>query len=600
MTVRYAIRPAVPGAHLFHVTVDIEDPDPDGQQFQLPAWIPGSYKIREFARHIVRLTALAGSSKVAVEKTDKHTWRCAPRGDRPQRALTLAYEVYAWDLSVRAAQLDDTHGFFNGACVFLLPLGKESEVCTVDILPPDGAAYRNWRVATGLAATAGTRQGVFGTYRAQNFDELIDCPVLLGDFTHAAFDVLGTPHEIAITAQVPRLDLERLRADLTRVCEAQIRLFEPRAKRAPFERYSFLTLALGDAYGGLEHRNSTALLAPRDSLPYSGMTGSTEAYRRFLGVGSHEYFHAWNVKRIRPAAFVPYDLTRENYTRLLWLFEGFTSYYDDLMLARAGLLTETQYLEGLGTTLTTVLQQASRRKQSLADSSFDAWIKYYHRDENAPNSVVSYYQKGALIAAALDLTVRHATRGRRSLDDTLRLLWRRYKKAGAAYAGVAEDEVATLLAESTGLDLEHELRAWTDGTDDPDFAKLLAPFGVQLQRHAALLPPHFALLGCRTAAEAQMCRVTQVHDGSPAQRGGLSAGDLLVALDGLRLTVENLDARLARYAAGDTIELLVFRHDALLRCELQLATAAPPRFVPTIDAKASASQTQQRRRWLRG
>ncbi len=267
-------------------------------------------------------------------------------------------------------------------------------------------------MATGLSPARGTRRLGFGTYQAANYDELIDCPVEMGTFELGRFEVLGVPHEIAVTGRVPKLDMERLTADLARVCEAQIRLFEPRTKKAPFSRYTFMTMAVGDGYGGLEHRNSTALLCKRDDLPFKGMKDTTEGYRNFLGLASHEYFHSWNVKRIKPAAFVPYDLTQENYTRLLWAFEGFTSYYDDLMLVRAGLLTEKQYLETLAKTLTTVLQRTSRLKQSVADSSFDAWIKYYRQDENAPNSVVSYYQKGSLVGLALDLTLRAETKGR--------------------------------------------------------------------------------------------------------------------------------------------------------------------------------------------
>ena len=600
MTVRYAIRPANPGAHLFHVTVTVDAPDPAGQRFMLPAWIPGSYMIREFARNIVRLTALADDRPVKVEKLDKHTWRCAP----VKGPLTLAYEVYAWDLSVRAAHLDATHGFFNGTSVFLLPMGLEGAPCRVDLIPPEGAQYAGWKVATGLAPARGTRRGQFGTYLARDYDELIDCPVELGTFTHASFDVLGVPHEIAITGQVRQLDLARLTADVARLCETQIRFFEPPPQRAlrgarapaaaPFDRYTFLALAVGEGYGGLEHRNSTALICRRDDLPYLGMKDSTAGYRRFLGLVSHEYFHTWNVKRIRPAAFVPYDLTRENHTRLLWAFEGFTSYYDDLLLARAGLLTEAQYLDTLAATLTTVMQRSSRLKQSLAESSFDAWIKYYRQDENAPNSVVSYYQKGALVALALDLTIRTATRHRRSLDDVMRHLWRQWVKAGAAYAGVDEDGILAAAEAATGLSLARALREWTEGTRDPDFERLLAPFGIRFESRPALDSPQFALLGIKLADG----KLQHVFDGTPAQQAGLSAGDTLVALDGLRATEANLDQLLARYRPGDTVELHAFRRDELMRFDVRLATRPPPKFTLAVDRKAPRAAQRARARWL--
>jgi len=598
MTVHYAILPADPGAHLYQVTVAIEAPDPRGQGFLLPAWIPGSYLIRDFARHIVRLRALdSAGRRVRVAKTDKHRWRCAPLP--AGESLTLAYEVYAYDLSVRAAHLDTTHGFFNGSSVFLLAEGREHEACRVDIFAPRDRRWRHWRVATGLSPAPGTAVGAFGAYLADNYDALIDCPVEMGGFALQPFAVQGVPHAIAITGRVPRLDAARLARDLALVCETHARMFEPRTRKPPFSGYHFLAFAVDDGYGGLEHRNSTALLCKRDDLPHTGMRAATEAYRRFLGLASHEYFHAWNVKRIKPAAFVPYDLERENYTPLLWLFEGFTSYYDDLGLRRAGLITSDQYLAELATTITTTLQRSGRRKQSLAESSFDAWIKYYRQDENAPNSIVSYYQKGALVAAALDLSIRKATAGRRSLDDVMRLFWRQYKQQSVrgGYGGIADDAVAPAILEATGIDLARVLRTWTRETADPDFAELLAPFGVHVERGPALDSPHFALLGCRVAATPE-ARVQQVFDDSPAQAAGLAAGDQIVALDGLRAGGGRLDALLARYQPGDRVQISAFRRDELLEFSLELARQAPVKWKLSVDAGATLRARRLRAGWL--
>ncbi|MCX7901972.1 MAG: PDZ domain-containing protein [Burkholderiaceae bacterium] len=594
MTIQYAIRPADLAGHLFHVTITVREPHAQGQCFRLPAWLPGSYMIREFARHVGRVTALAGSRRVRVEKLDKHTWRAAPvRG-----SLTLAYEVYAWDHSVRAAHLDARFGFFNGACVFMAVCGREAEPCQVKILPPDGDGRARWRVATGLAPAPGTRYGRFGTYAAADYDELIDCPVLLGDFAGAHFEAAGAAHEIALAGSVPKLDTARLAADLARLCATQARLFEPRSRQAPFSRFVFLVHAADDGYGGLEHRNSTALLCRRDSLPYPGMREAGEKYREFLGLASHEYFHSWWVKRVRPAAFIPYDLTRENYTRLLWVFEGFTSYYDDLLLARARLLTEDQYLQALSRTITRVLHSPGRLKQSVADSSFDAWIKYYRPDENTPNAVVSYYQKGALVALALDLTIRAATAGRRSLDDVLRHLWREYQLAGAAYQGVAEQALPEAIAQATGLDLTRHIRAWAEGTEDPDFARLFAPFGIALQRSPVLETPARAMLGVQVRSHEGACQLAHVFDGSPARQAGLSAGDQLVALDGLRVTPATLDTLLARYAPGDQVEVAAFRRDDLLRFTVTLARQAPLRYELKPAARASRAALRLRAGWL--
>lgn len=592
-TVHYAIAPADPAAHLFYVTVTVDAPDPTGQRFMLPAWNPGSYMVREFARHIVRLSAMAGERKLRVSKIDKHTWQCAPT-DKP---ITLAYEVYGWDPSVRAAHLDQTHAFFNGACVFLLPLGYEEAPCRVDLLPPP-QMDSPWRVITGLQPARGTARLGFGTYRATNYDELIDCPVEMGAFAHATFKVFGTPHEIAITGQVAKLDLKRIAADLQRVCEAQVALFEPRRKEAPFKKYSFLTTAVGNGYGGLEHRNSTALLCKRDDLPYVGMKDSTSAYRTFLGLASHEYFHSWNVKRICPAAFKPYDLARENYTTLLWAFEGFTAYYDDLMLARCGLLTSTQYLETLSKTLTQVMQRSGRLKQSVAESSFDAWIKYYRADENAPNSLVNYYQKGALVALAIDLTLRARSNGKCSLDDVMRELWHRYQAAGVHYAGVGEEEIFEAIEAVSGLNLSAQIRNWTHGTQDPDFIALFKPFGIECAPLPALDVPVFALLGFTTASDKDGLKISSVYDDTPARAAGLSAGDVLVAMEGLRINAKNFDTQLARYAPGDTVQFMVFRDERLMSFAVTLASRPPLRYLLKAAAKVPKAVSTLRNGWL--
>ncbi len=604
MTTHYAIRPVDLGRNTFHVTVRIQDPDPQGQRFFLPAWIPGSYMIRDFARNVLRVRARDRRGRpVAIEKIDKHTWRCAPirattrhRIPAHPESITLAYEVYSHDLSVRAAHLDTTHGFFNGSSVFLLPVGRERDACEVEILAPEDPASRDWRVATALEPCAGTVRGKFGRYRADDYDALIDAPVEMGRFVSLRFEVQGVPHEVAVTGAGPHLDPRRLASDLALVCATHARMFEPRSRMPPFPHYTFLTLAVDDGYGGLEHRASTALLCRRDDLPHVGMSASTKGYRRFLGLASHEYFHAWHVKRIRPAAFIPYDLARENHTTLLWVFEGFTSYYDDLGLVRCGLLHPEQYLDALARTMTSVLQHSGRRKQSLAESSFDAWIKYYKPDENTPNAVVSYYQKGALVALALDLSIRHETAGRRSLDDVMRHLWRRYKRAGANYAGVAEDEIASIILDATGVDADDRITAWTRGTDDPDLSDLLPKFGVRIEADTTPDPLHFARLGCRIDPADGRIRVA--FDDGPVQRAGLSAGDQIVAVDGLRAGNKQLDALLARIPPGTTVEILAFRRDELLRFPVRIATHAPASWKMALDPRPAPSVRRLRTGWI--
>lgn len=591
--INYTIFPKDPAAHLFEVTLTVDTPDPDGQLFSLPAWIPGSYMIREFARNIVRISAESAGKTIALQKLDKHTWQAAPC----DRRLTLQYEVYAWDLSVRAAHLDQTHGFFNGTSVFLSVHGKENLPHVVDIRCPEGDAYKAWRVATALPELKAKRYR-FGTYIAANYDELIDHPVEMGNFELATFKAHGIAHDVVITGRVPNLDMPRLIADLKKICESQIALFEPETKRAPMSRYVFMTLAVGDGYGGLEHRASTALICSRADLPVKGQMEMSDGYRTYLGLCSHEYFHTWNVKRIKPAVFAPYDLRTEGYTSLLWLFEGFTSYYDDLMLVRSGVIDETAYFKLVAKTINGVLRGSGRTKQSVAESSFDAWTKYYRQDENSPNAIVSYYQKGSLIGLALDLTIRTETNGKKSLDDVMRTLWQRYGRdfyEDGDGVGVTEADAEALFEEVTGLKLKRFFERYVRCTDDLPLAKLLTPFGVEFADNRKNSKPG---LGIRTTRDGNDCKLANVYESGAAHQAGLSAGDILIAVDGVRISASNLDTVLGRYRPGDAVVLHVFRRDELMMFD---ATLAPDDALQTtLNAQSKPSvAARMRAAWLR-
>ena len=444
------------------------EPAADGQRLSLPAWIPGSYLIRDFSRQIESLAAYSGARRVAVNKLDNHTWQAAPC-DGP---LRVEYEVYAWDLSVRGAHLDETHGFFNGTSVFLRVHGQEQLPCLVDLAPPRG--IEGWTVHTSLPEARGlpgaARRHGFGLYRAPDYDALIDHPVEMGTPQVVSFTAHGAEHELVFTGVAPKLDLARIADDVRRICETQIAFFEPRTRRAPFldsaDRYVFMTMVTNDGYGGLEHRASTALMTARKDLPVLGQQGQGEGYRGFLGLVSHEYFHTWNVKRIKPAAFAPYDLSQPDLTRLLWVFEGFTSYYDDLLLLRSGAITQADYLRLLAKTITGVARTPGRLKQSVAESSFDAWTRYYKQDENSPNALVSYYTKGSLVALGLDLLIRQETAGARSLDDVMRLLWQRHGRDfyQGRPQGLAEDGLPALIREATGVDARRFIARHAYGT----------------------------------------------------------------------------------------------------------------------------------------
>jgi predicted metalloprotease with PDZ domain len=592
---QYRIVPLDPHAHLYEVSVTVVDPDPAGQRFWLPAWIPGSYLIREFARHFVSVHAEAETGEIGITKEAKDVWRAAPCFG----PLVIVAQVYAHDLSVRTAYLDATRGYFNGSAVFLCPVGREDVACTVDIAPPD-PAFGEWRVATTLPAVVAPPYG-FGRFRAENYDELIDHPVETGTFSTATFMAGGAQHDIAVTGQ-HGADLARLAQDLTRICQWQIDLFggAPNSP-APINRYLFQVMAVGDGYGGLEHRASTSLLCRRDELPQQGVEKISDDYLRFLGLASHEYFHTWNVKRIKPEAFSPYDLTRENYTRQLWAFEGITSYYDDLALVRCGLIPPARYLELVGETITTILRTPGRLTQSAAESSFDAWIKFYRQDENSPNAVVSYYAKGSLIALALDLKLRAL--GGASLDDLMRALWKQHGHPGI---GVPENAIERLASDLAGQDLGDFFTRYVFGTEDLPLARLLGEFGVTLHLRAAAGPkdrggkaargetPKYSL-GARITPDFKL---TQVSRGGAASRAGLSAGDTLVAVDDIKLNAELLASLLDRPQRGKALTIHAFRRDELRTFSLELDAAPLDTAYLVLEAEPATAAAALRDSWL--
>jgi len=595
--VQYRIVPFDLHAHLFEVRCTVDEPDAAGQRFRLPTWIPGSYLIREFARQFVDVRAESSRAPLAIVKEAKDVWRAAP----VQSAVTVVALVYAYDLSVRTAYVDSTRAYFNGPAVFLCPEGHEHAPCVVDIVAPDGEAGVRWRVATTLTSDGASPHG-FGRYRATNYDELIDHPVEISDFALAAFTAGGVPHEIAVTGR-QHADLERLARDFARLCQWHVDLFgSASGSRAPFDRYLFQITAVGEGYGGLEHRSSTSLLCRRDELPLRGREDIADNYLNLLGLASHEYFHSWNVKRIKPAAFVPYDLAREGYTRQLWAFEGITSYYDDLALVRSGLVDDKRYLELLGRTITNVLRTPGRHRQSVADSSFDAWIKSYRQDENSPNAMVSYYAKGSLVALALDLTLRRAGS---ALDQVMRALWERY---GATGKGVPEDGIERLLKELAGNDTRDFFARYVYGTEDPPLEALLDAFSVDWHLRPASNakdrggrpasdPPPASWLGAKLRDDLSL---QHVFTDGPAERAGLAANDMLVAIDGVRASTASLDALRTDDAPGRRISVHAFRRDELITVELELAEPPLDTCWLSLRDDAGTEAIARRAAWLKG
>ncbi len=517
----YTVEAADLHAHLFRVTLTIAQPLAT-QTVSLPVWIPGSYLVREFSKNLQNLKALQGRRSLPVTQQDKCTWTISAK---PGQALVLRYEVYAFDNSVRTAWLDSQRGFFNGTSMCLRVHGQEDVPHQLQL--PAVKSQPAWQVATGLAPVKIDKKG-FGLYQAPNYDELVDSPVELGAFWSGSFVACGVPHRFVVAGSLPSFDGERLLADTQKICEAAIRFWHGSGKAAgqktPHKNYLFMLNAVHDGYGGLEHRNSTALICNRSDLPRHTSPRTNEGYTTLLGLISHEYFHTWNVKQLRPDGFAPYDYTQENYTQLLWFFEGFTSYYDDILLRRAGLIDDATYIKLLGKTIAQVQQTPGRHVQSVAQASFDAWVKYYRQDENTPNATVSYYTKGSLVALCLDLTLRREfKREGHTLDTVMRGLWKRCK-AGP----MREQDLLDELHAVTGRSWAGEIQRWVHSTQELPLRELLTAHGVTVDAETSGMAQR---LGLRANEIGGQVQIRGVLRGSAAEAAGLAAGDEWLGLD---------------------------------------------------------------------
>ncbi|ANI98758.1 peptidase M61 [Polynucleobacter wuianus] len=574
--IQYTVWPADLHGHRFQVKLHIANPNPDGQIVQMPAWIPGSYLIRDFSKHIETIeafTAHGTKKKLVLERIDNDQW-LLPRVNGSVNILTT---VYAFDNSVRAAYLDTERAFFNPTSLCLAVKGQENIPCSLAITSPDGAYAEHWTVQTGLRAAKTDGRG-FGFYLAQNYDDLIDHPVAMGEFQMVQWKSNNTSHSMAIQGCIHPIDAARLASDLQAICSSTINLFEPKTKRSPFTNYLFLVNGVLNGYGGLEHRNSTALLCRRDQIPQKNNPLDEASYREFLGLCSHEYFHAWLVKRIQPKAFQPYALGNRNYTSLLWLFEGFTSYYDDLQLFRSKRIDLNTYLKLVADNWNGVLRGPGRFKQSLADSSFDAWTKYYQADENTPNIVVSYYGKGALLALGLDLQIRAFSRDKKSLDDLMRLIW---QKHGATLDGISENGLDELIFELLGQGF---INSWNEiksryifGTEDIPLQKWITSKLISVKTKTQTNLERIKLqLGMRHTDSNGWLKVTHVLDGGAAQSAGLAPGDLLASINGQRITSARLDKVLSSLSENQGLNLSFYRDDLEHERFLTLAPSQLP------------------------
>jgi predicted metalloprotease with PDZ domain len=563
--IQYRISPFKPNSHLFEVSLSFNTTPEQTYTLSLPAWLPGSYMIRDFAKNITEIKAYDNDKQaILLTKHDKQTWSFIANSEQ----VTIKYQVFAFDLSVRTAYLDSQRGFFNGSSTFLQVSELNHLPCELIIEPPTSIDQQKWRVATGLRRAKDTEKYQFGRYIADNYQHLIDCPVAIGEFDSTEFIIEGVVHHLVFTSKHYG-DTTRLADDVGKLCQHHINLFG----EAPFQEYWFITHLQASGFGGLEHKNSTILQASRFDLPNTQqpIAELSDNYKTFLSLCSHEYFHAWNVCRIKPKEFTPYNLQEEVYTKQLWAFEGITSYYDDFSLYRTGLIKFDDYLALLAKTATRVYRGKGELKQSVTESSFDAWTKFYQQGPDAVNNIVSYYTKGSLIALWLDLTIRSKSNHQYSLDSLMRELWIHF---GRTSVGTSEDDFINIANILCGEDISSAFKQHLYSNERIDLTDDLNNFGVALQKQkfksinsleTCPATQYQAYLGAHFKSQETGLKVTQVLENSPAAEAGLAVNDLLIAIDNLKMTEKSLQALLDHTPENGEFICHYFRDDLLLQ-----------------------------------
>jgi len=576
--IRYTISLDKANQHLIDVSMTVDQRLRKNQELWLPDWIPGSYMIRDFSRNIVLLNAYEDKTPIKISKKSKSTWLLQEDVDK----LTINYQVYAWDLSVRSAHFDDQHCFFNGTSTFIALKGLEELPHRVEIIAPVHPHLKDWKVATSMQ-NINTDQMGFGSYQSQNYAELIDHPFEIADYIEVDFLVCGIEHKMVFVEAPKNIDLQRIAEDVQSICQYECEFFKD--EKPPFNQYLFMTFVQKQGFGGLEHMSSTALHCSHADLPLIGedKTNKSTDYQKFLSLCCHEYFHCWNVKRIKPARFGAYQLQQEINTELLWFFEGITSYYDELFLVRAGVISPENYLDMIAKNITRYMRGSGRQKQSIADSSFDAWTKFYKQDENASNAIVSYYIKGGLVAFCLDFEIRKLTDNKFSLDDLMIELWNSF---GKNQIGVGENDIQTLAEKISGQSMREYFNHILYSTEELDLESLFNNLGIYFQ----LLPESKKMdqggfvekksqrdttcsLAINHRVSASGAEIISVFDGGCASRAGLSSGDIIIALDGYKVKSSELDKLIAKFSDGSEVEISYFRRDKLYQRTIKLSSS---------------------------
>jgi predicted metalloprotease with PDZ domain len=568
--ITYTVSMPKPATHLLEVEMRVKWMQmPNSLELKVPVWTPGSYLIREYARHVQDFAVRdAGGAALAWAKISKNTWAVDTKAAKD---LVATYRVYSNELTVRTNELNDEHAFWNNAALLMFVKGQLKVATTVKVNPA-----KNWRVATGLPAV----EGATNTFRAADYDVLYDAPFEVSDFKETKFDVQGKPHRYVITGE-GNYDLNRLAADTAKIVEETYKIFG----ELPYDDYTFIVNTRGG--GGLEHLNSTALQTNRFSFK------PDSRYQNFLSLVAHEYFHAYNVKRIRPDVLGPFDYENENYTRLLWVAEGMTSYYEGLLLRRASLITDKEFLSGKVNGIQQLQSRPGRFETSLEEASFDAWIKYYRQDENSINNQISYYDKGEIVSMLLDMTIRSESGGAKSLDDVMRHLYNEFYKRGKNFTSVDFQKACELMAAKS---LDDFFAKYVRGRDEIDYNSIVTPFGIELR----FIEPNAgrAFFGADLVEENNRLNVRAVPANTPAYEQGLNTGDQIVAIDGYRATQTFLQTYIGERKPGDKVRLTLFRFDKLIEINFTLGNDLRRNYGLVPVAEPAESQQKLYREYL--
>ncbi len=570
-TIHYQVAMPQPQSHLFEVVLHLRGWKLPVLDLKLPVWTPGSYLVREYAKHLQDFSVNAGEQSLPWRKLSKNHWQVETTDID---TLTVSYRVFANELSVRTNHLDATHGYFNGAALFFRIPGLEKQPIQVTIVPPKP----EWHITTPLPAVPEQPN----TFQAADFDTLVDSPFEIGCHELHQFQVLGKSHELAIWGK-GNANPAKMIPDIHKIIEVEAQLYGG----LPYERYIFLLHLSSQGNGGLEHKYACSLNYPRFGFR------AQDKYDRFMQLVAHEFFHLWNVKRIRPKALEVFDYDQENYTPSLWFSEGTTSYYDLVIPFRAGIYDAKSFLSKLGKEITRFQTTPGRLVQPLSESSFDAWIKLYRPDANSSNSQISYYLKGEMVSFLLDLLIRQQHGNQRSLDDVMRQMWQQF---GQAEIGFTPEQLQTVIQSVAGMDLDDFFGRYVDGTQELPFNQYLEPFGLQVLGDDEEEPVPY--LGVKAQTENGREAIKFVEADSPAQLGGIAPGDELLAIDGIRVTAAGLSDRLKDYQSGDTIQVTVFHQEQLGTYPVTLASPRSSRYQVVSVEHPSPMQTKNFESWL--